>query len=72
MYCLKHRKTVAEIFLLTQHKRTSLRESSSIDTQRIADPDGHLRLDSFVSKRLLVVKLMHGEVKRMCLSLTKK
>jgi hypothetical protein len=43
-----------------------------MDTQRIADPDGHLRLDSFVSKRLLVVKLMYGEVKMMCVSLKKK
>jgi hypothetical protein len=69
MYCLKYRKTVGEIFLLTQHKGTSLRASSSIDTQRIAD---HLRLDAFVSKRLVVVKLMYGEVQMMCISLTKK
>jgi hypothetical protein len=69
---MKYRKTVAEILLLTQHKGTSLHASSTIDTQRLADPDGHHRLDSFVSKRLLVVKLLYGEVKMMCVSLTKK
>jgi hypothetical protein len=72
MYRLKYRKMVAEILLLTQHKGTSLHASSNIDTQRLADPVGHHRLDSFVSKRLLVVKLSFGEVKMMCVSVTKK
>jgi hypothetical protein len=49
MYCLEYRKTVAEIFMLTQHKVTSL-HASSIDTQRLTEPDGHNRVDSFVSK----------------------
>jgi hypothetical protein len=58
------------MFMLTQHKETSL-HASSIDTQQPTEPDSHNRVGSFVNKPLLLVQLLDCEVKMVYLSVTK-